>query len=171
MTIYTNLSKAILVATAAHDTQLDKRGIPYILHPLRVMVNAELLGLDKEAQQIGVLHDVVEDTAVTLNDLKLAGFSSRVVAGVDALTRRNKKLAVNGVDETYMEFVKRASLNPDARKIKMIDNADNMRPERYVEGNSLPTRYHKALHILIDANLNAGDSDYVNKFANLVTWV
>jgi (p)ppGpp synthase/HD superfamily hydrolase len=167
----TNLSRAVMLAAAAHDNQLDKRGVPYILHPTRVMIVAEQLGLDDEALQIAVLHDTIEDTDLTLRDLRKAHFSDRVIEGVDALTRRNKKNAVNGVDETYKQFVHRAAKNADARKIKMIDNADNMRPERYVEGNSLPTRYHKALDTLISANILAGDEDFVNKFAKFVTWI
>jgi hypothetical protein len=110
----------------------------------------------------------------------------RLVVGVDAMTRRNKKNArsetfenkIMGhwddriVEESYFDFVQRVSQNSDARKIKMLDNADNMLPSRRPEGKfSLPERYEKALAILKQSCLENGEEEYVKNFERLVTWV
>lgn len=68
------LNKAIAIAAKAHDGQVDKGGHPYILHPLRVMMNCE-----SEAEKIcAVLHDVIEDTNITLEDLKSRDLAMRL---------------------------------------------------------------------------------------------
>lgn len=170
------IEKAINAAVSYHEGQLDKNGVPYIFHPLRVMIMAQALGLDEEAQAIAVLHDVVEDTNASLEYLKMF-FPSRVVEGIDALTRRNGKHAqiIDGipVDETYMNFVKRAALNVDARKVKMLDNADNMRPERRIPNADfkLPHRYRKCVRFLTNANVIMGDMDFIINFRRLHPWV
>ncbi|MEZ4677527.1 MAG: hypothetical protein R2932_25260 [Caldilineaceae bacterium] len=69
------LAKAIAIAAQAHVDQVDKAGQPYILHPLRMMMQ-----LDNEAAQIvAMLHDVVEDTPITLDDLRAAGYGAAIV--------------------------------------------------------------------------------------------
>lgn len=65
-----NLEKAILIATKAHEGQKDKAGKPYILHPLRVMLRMKTT----KDMMAAILHDVVEDTDVTLDDLREHGF-------------------------------------------------------------------------------------------------
>ncbi len=70
-----NLSKAILIAVTVHKNQKDKVGAPYILHPLRVMLSLETT----EEQICGVLHDVIEDTSVTLEDLESSGFEEEII--------------------------------------------------------------------------------------------
>ncbi|MCM3143020.1 MULTISPECIES: HD domain-containing protein [Brevibacillus] len=107
------LEKAIVIATNAHTGQLDKGGNPYILHPLRIMMKMP----SKESMIVAVLHDVLEDTEVTKEDLFQAGFSNEIVEAVLAVTRDE--------DETYMEFVKRAKRNPIARLVKLADLEDN----------------------------------------------
>lgn len=107
------LEKAIVIATNAHTGQLDKGGNPYILHPLRIMMKMP----SKESMIVAVLHDVLEDTEVTKEDLFQAGFSTEIVEAVLAVTRDE--------DETYMEFVKRAKRNPIARIVKLADLEDN----------------------------------------------
>jgi GTP diphosphokinase / guanosine-3',5'-bis(diphosphate) 3'-diphosphatase len=78
------LERAIAIASGAHAGQVDKAGQPYILHPLRVM-----LRIASEAERIAeVLHDVMEDSGVTLELLRAEGFSSEIISAVDALTRR-----------------------------------------------------------------------------------
>jgi len=171
-----SLEMALFVAADAHRKQFDKLGVKYIFHPMRLAVMAQALGLDEESQEVALLHDVVEDTDTTLDDLRDCGFSERVIAGVDAMTRRNGKNAVkyNGipVDETYMDFLRRSSLDGIARKIKPLDNADNMRPERSLSGDfKLPVRYRRAYRYLMNANVVAGDLDYVIRFRRLHPWV
>jgi hypothetical protein len=93
-------------ASEAHIKQTDKAGAPYILHPLRMMQR-----MDAETERIvAVLHDIVEDTPLTLDDLRAMGFSREVVEAVDCLTRR--------AEENYDEFIERAKSNPIARDFR-----------------------------------------------------
>jgi (p)ppGpp synthase/HD superfamily hydrolase len=166
------VSRAIYVATLAHSGVVDKCGVPYIFHPLRVGLAAQAMGLDEDYQATGILHDVVEDTYVTLEDLRQY-FPENIVVAVDSLTRRNGLRAVNGREETYKEFVQRCTLNPIGRKIKPLDNADNMRPERFVVGPDfkLPRRYAKSTEIIYDALIKNGEGDYIQKFKAYHTWI
>lgn len=109
-----SLERAIAIAAEAHAGQVDKAGHPYILHPLRVMLHVE----GDYAQMAAVLHDVVEDTSVTLDQLVNEGFPQAVVAAVDALTKRP--------GETKLMAAERAAKNAIARVVKLADNADNM---------------------------------------------
>jgi guanosine-3',5'-bis(diphosphate) 3'-pyrophosphohydrolase len=136
-----SLEAAIEMAVRAHRGQVDKAGEPYILHPLRVMFRVREQGHRVEVQAAAVLHDVVEDTLVTLDDV--AALDPAVAALVDAVTRRSQ--------EVYVNFVRRAASNPEARAIKLADVSDNrsrldrLRPE---EAESLAKRYEQALEIL-----------------------
>jgi (p)ppGpp synthase/HD superfamily hydrolase len=108
------LGKAIAIAAQAHQDQHDKAGAPYILHPLRMM-----LRMSSEAEMMAaVLHDVVEDTDWTLDQLRQAGFAEEVVQAVECLTHRDH--------ETYDEFVARVRTNAIASKVKLADLEDNM---------------------------------------------
>lgn len=108
------LERAIEIAAKAHAGQVDKAGQPYILHPLRVM-----LRVSSEHERIAaVLHDVVEDTGVSLERLVAEGFPPEVIAAVDALTKRP--------GESRMEAAHRAAADKIGRKVKLADNADNM---------------------------------------------
>ena len=108
------LEKAIQCAVKAHAGQKDKAGAPYILHPLRIMMK-----MDNQAGMIAaMLHDVVEDSSVTLADLRAEGFSEEVIAAVDHLTRRE--------GEAYEMFINRLRHNPLAVKVKLADLEDNM---------------------------------------------
>ncbi len=108
------LEDAILLATEVHRGQKDKGGAPYILHPLRVMLR---VAGDTE-QMAAVLHDVVEDTWVTLEQLRKDGYPEAVVRAVDCLSRRK--------DEDYDAFVARINPNAVARRVKLADLEDNM---------------------------------------------
>src|SRR5271165_5571323 len=105
------IEKALQIAAQAHEGQKDKEGLPYILHPLRVMSRAEGV----EAQIVAVLHDVVEDTKVTLDDLRRAGFSEAVLQAVQCVTHRK--------DEPYADYVVGCKNNPIARQVKLGDLA------------------------------------------------
>lgn len=108
------LEKAILIAANAHQGQKDKAGQPYILHPLRVMFS-----VNGEIERIcAVLHDVIEDTEVTLDDLRNEGFSEEVLSALDALTKRD--------GENYDDFITRILPNPIACRVKLADLRDNM---------------------------------------------
>jgi (p)ppGpp synthase/HD superfamily hydrolase len=107
------LERAISICALAHEGQVDKGGSPYVLHPLKVM-----LRLPHDEERIAaVLHDVVEDTAITLADLRNEGFSEAVLIAVDSLTKRE--------GETYQAFIERAARDPIARRVKLADLAEN----------------------------------------------
>ncbi|MFC2099671.1 HD domain-containing protein [Candidatus Bipolaricaulota bacterium] len=112
------LEKAIMIAARAHSGQVDKAGQPYILHPLRVML--QVSGLHE--RMAAVLHDVVEDTDMTLEDLAGEGFPEAVIKAVEALTKRK--------GETRMQAAKRAAANPMARAVKTADVTDDMNLDR-----------------------------------------
>ena len=119
------LERAIALAVEKHVGQSDKSGAPYILHPLRMMARMKTT----ETMMAAVLHDVVEDTDTSLDDLRQKGFPEAVIAAVDALSRRE--------GETYEEFTERAGANPLARTVKIADLEDNMNLLRLgVEGLS-----------------------------------
>ena len=108
------LDRSILIAAQAHQDQKDRYDKPYILHPLRLMMN-----VDSETEKIvAILHDVVEDSEWTLDDLKNEGFSDTVIAAVDCLTKRE--------NEKYFDYIERTKANPIAQKVKLADLEDNM---------------------------------------------
>lgn len=130
------LDDAILLAAQVHHGQTDRAGAPYILHPLRVMFRMET-----EAQRTAaVLHDVVEDSATTLDDLRRMGYSEQIVQAVDCLSRRE--------GEDYMDLIRRAGSDPVARRVKLADLEDNMDIRRYaaLDDKSIERlkRYHRA---------------------------
>ena len=108
------IERAIEIAANAHAGQRDKAGQPYIFHPLRVMFRVD----GEHEQMAAVLHDVVEDTAITIDDLAREGFPPAVLRAVEALTKLP--------GETRLEAAARAAADPVARKVKLADNAENM---------------------------------------------
>ncbi len=108
------IEKAIEIAAREHAGDVDKAGNPYLFHPLRLMF-AVNTPFEKMA---AVLHDVVEDTPVTLDDLKREGFHQDVLAAVEALTKRP--------GEGRLDGAARAAANPIARVVKLADVTDNM---------------------------------------------
>jgi (p)ppGpp synthase/HD superfamily hydrolase len=108
------LERAIEIAARSHAGQVDKAGQPYILHPLRLMLAVTA----PEERIAAVLHDVVEDTPVTLDDLAAAGFSRDILTAVEALTKLE--------GESRIAAAQRAAQNPIARVVKLADVADNM---------------------------------------------
>jgi (p)ppGpp synthase/HD superfamily hydrolase len=136
----TLLEKAIEIALRAHAGQKGKDGSPYILHPLRVMTR---VGTDEE-RIAAVLHDVVEDSDVTLDDLRQAGFSGKVLTTVKLLTHEE------GV--SYEDYVNRLKSDPMARRIKLADLEDNSDIRRLsgIEEKDLERlrKYHRAWQIL-----------------------
>lgn len=109
------LNKAIEIATKAHEGQVDKAGQPYIGHPLRVMS----MGSTDEEKIVGVLHDVVENSDWTFEQLIAEGFSTEIIKALRCVT----KLSEN---EPYDKFIQRIKTNPLAVKVKINDLTDNM---------------------------------------------
>jgi hypothetical protein len=83
-----NLERAIQIAHEAHEGQVRRDGRPYVSHPLRVMARLAANGHSENIQIAGVLHDVVEDSGWTLDDLRREGFDEDVIETVDRLTKR-----------------------------------------------------------------------------------
>lgn len=108
------IERAIEIAATAHAGQRDKAGQAYILHPLRVMLRVD----GEHEQMAAVLHDVVEDTSITIDDLAREGFPIEVLRAIAALTKLP--------GETRLEAAARAAADPVARKVKLADNAENM---------------------------------------------
>lgn len=108
------LVTAIVMATQSHTNQFDKAGKPYIDHPLRVMKAGNTL----PEKIVGVLHDAVEDSALTLAELAEAGFPEEILAAIDAITKRQ--------DEPYEAYLERVIANPIALRVKIADMTDNM---------------------------------------------
>lgn len=108
------LEKAIAIAVDAHGGQKDRYGAPYILHPLRVMARVA----SPAEKTVAVLHDVLEDSDYTLEDLKAEGFGRETLEALDSVTKRE--------GEQYEAFVRRSEANPLGRRVKLADLEDNM---------------------------------------------
>jgi len=138
------LEKAIRIAVLAHANQFDKAGAPYILHPLRVMNGVKTV----PEKIVGILHDVIEDTDITLNYLINEGFPDYIVGAVESVTRRE--------DELYNDFILRVKKNKIGRKVKIVDLRDNSDLFRLHDIETkhiqLVKRYHKAMKILRKTN-------------------
>ena len=109
------LQRAIEIATQAHKGQTDKAGKEYINHPLKVMA----MGTTEAEKIVGVLHDVLEDTPITIEFLKKEGFSQEILDALPCIT----KISDN---EDYDHFITRVLTNPLATKVKINDLIDNM---------------------------------------------
>lgn len=136
---------AVAIATHAHDGQLDKAGRPYIGHPLRVMAGVTERGGGDHERMAAVLHDVIEDTTVTADDLRAAGAPPAVVAAVIALSK--------GPDEPQPDYLARVAADPIALAVKHADIADNSSPHRMdaldePTRNRLRAKYAEALRLL-----------------------
>ena len=112
------LEKAIEIAVEAHRGQIDKAGKEYILHPMRVI----LRGRNDTEMIVGILHDVVEDTPITIDMLRLEGFSEDILAALECVTKRR--------GESYGTFIDRVLTNPLATQVKLYDMEDNMNRDR-----------------------------------------
>ncbi|MDQ2739199.1 MAG: phosphohydrolase [Actinomycetota bacterium] len=116
----TDVARARLIATQAHEGQTDKAGVAYIGHPARIA--ARVAG-DPAAEVVAWLHDVVEDCDHwTLDRLRAEGIPADLVAAVDAISKRP--------GEASDDYYARVAANPVALKVKYADLADNSDPER-----------------------------------------
>ena len=136
------LEHAIQCALTAHAGQQypAPEPEPYILHPLRVMCAVE----GAHAQIAAVLHDVIEDTEVTLADLQRAGYSLPIIHTIDCLTHRH--------GESYFAYIERVSSDPIAAMVKVADLRDNRRNNKSLRPTSSVLerikRYEQALSFL-----------------------
>jgi (p)ppGpp synthase/HD superfamily hydrolase len=128
--------EALMIASKAHALQRDKGGKPYIGHPIRVANRC----LTVDEKVAALLHDVVEDGHLSLDQLREMGATEAQIRAIDALTRR--------AGETYREFIERVRLDPIGRVVKLADIADNTDPERVAQlpehERGIVRRYEKA---------------------------
>ena len=139
------LDKAIAIAKIAHEGQVDKGGQPYIDHPLRVMNNVDIV----EEKIVAVLHDAVEDSDLTFEDLRLKGFSEEIVDAIAAITKQE--------GEKRNDYLKRVMNNPIALRVKiadMTDNADISRIPNPTEKDRERTRIYKKNIIKLQKKLD-----------------
>ncbi|MGE7824142.1 GTP pyrophosphokinase [Paenibacillus sp. NPDC093718] len=113
-----DIEVAISIAFKAHKGQVDKGGNPYILHPLAVMNRVETI----EEKIVAVLHEVVEDTEVTIDQLRESGFSKEILEAINLLTRAK--------EDSYEEFIDKTLKNRIARNVKIADIKENMNLSR-----------------------------------------
>lgn len=135
------LQKAITIAVEAHKNQTDRYQAPYIMHVMRVMMR----GKTEEEKICGILHDVVEDTEWTFENLKKEGFTDAMIEALRCLTK--------GEDEPYDDYISRVKNNKLAIAVKLNDLEDNMDVRRMpqMEPNDVDrfNKYLKAYQQLI----------------------
>lgn len=144
MTTTIDLERAIQIAVRAHAGQTDKQGEIYILHPLRIMFDL----IDPQDKIIGVLHDVIEDSTITIDDLRVQGLPDELCADLDAVTKRK--------GETYTSYILRCASRNRARRVKLADLNDNLsRADELKEEDRLRLvpKYEEAKQRLISVGL------------------
>lgn len=139
------LAKAINIAIEAHKGQVDKVGMPYLGHVMRVM----LAGRTDAEKIVEVLHDVVEDTDWTFDALLNEGLPTEIVDALRCVTKVND-------DEPYDDFIERVKTNPLAVAVKINDLTDNLDVRRLNEITDKDVarlrKYHKAYKELTQIN-------------------
>ena len=155
------LEDAILLAVKAHKGQVDKREEPYILHPLAVMLE----GKNEKESIVGVLHDVLEDTKVTVVGLRTRGYSKEILDALEILTKRPEEKG------DYFSFIGRIikSGNELARVVKIRDIENNTKESRFPNNpteNDFTRRdkYKKALELLSEPKPEDGQELMTPKF-------
>lgn len=140
--IYTkNTRKAMKIAYDAHHGQLDKSGVPYVYHPIHL---AEQMKTEDECI-VALLHDVVEDTDVTFEQLEKE-FSDTVIQALKLLTHDDSV--------EYMDYIRKLKYNPIAKNVKLADlhhNSDVTRLDEMSEKDKLRNeKYNEAMRILTE---------------------
>ena len=134
------IEKSLEIALKAYSGQKDKAGKTYILHPLRLMAKMET----DEEMSVALLHDVIEDSDYTAEDLLNNGIPSNIVNAIQSLTKIKS--------ESYENFIERVLDDKLASKIKKVDIEDNINVLRLNSINSKDlervAKYHKAWQIL-----------------------
>ena len=144
------LAKAIQIASEAHLNQIDKGGKPYILHPLWVMDRVRHLGEDYMI--VAVLHDVIEDTNWTLDNLRIIlsacdNYTDNIITALSLLTKVLE-------DQDYMNYIRNISFNPIAKEVKLRDLEHNTKITRLKglrkKDFDRLEKYHRAYTYLLD---------------------
>ena len=143
--IYTPLTKiALKLCFEAHKDQIDKSGMPYVFHPFHL---AEQMA-DENTTIVALLHDVIEDTEYTLDDLRKFGFAEDVLSAISLMTHAD--------DVPYMEYVAKIKTNPIAKAVKLADlkhNSDMSRLDRITQiDEERAKKYKQAIELLENSN-------------------
>lgn len=141
--IYTPMTKkALALCFEAHKSQTDKSGMPYVFHPFHL---AEQM-TDEATTIVALLHDIVEDTAVTIDDLAKLGFDQNVLTAIALMT--------HDPDVPYIEYVANIKQNAIARIVKLADlqhNSDLSRLENVTQKDiERVEKYRRAIALLLD---------------------
>ncbi|MBO5747273.1 MAG: GTP pyrophosphokinase [Clostridia bacterium] len=113
--IYTKMTKkALKLCFDVHKEQVDKSGMPYVFHPFHL---AEQM-TDEVTTVVALLHDVVEDSDITFEDLEKEGFEKSVIDALKLLTHKDKSVL-------YMDYVAKIKGNPIATAVKLADLRHN----------------------------------------------
>lgn len=139
--IYTEKTKkALKLCFEAHKAQLDKNGMPYVFHPFHLAEQMK----DETTTVVALLHDVIEDTDYTFNDLIAMGFDGAIIDAIELMTHEE------GVP--YMDYVEKIKSNPIAREVKLADlrhNSDLSRLDAPTEKDKMRVeKYRKAIVLL-----------------------
>lgn len=143
--IYTPMTKiALKLCFEAHKDQIDKSGMPYVFHPFHL---AEQMA-DENTTIVALLHDVIEDTEYTLDDLRKFGFAEDVLSAISLMTHAD--------DVPYMEYVVKIKTNPIAKAVKLADlkhNSDMSRLDRITQiDEERAKKYKQAIELLENSN-------------------
>ena len=134
------IEDAVSLALWAHAGQQDKAGAPYILHAMRVASRME----SQESIITALLHDTIEDSDLTLDELRQRGYPQPVLAALECLTKRD--------DEVYDDYLERVRANELARRVKLADLADNVNLARIEKPSQADherlTKYERAIDFL-----------------------
>ncbi|MCB9257288.1 MAG: GTP pyrophosphokinase [Chitinophagales bacterium] len=137
-----HFEKAMSIAIKAHEGQKDKAGAPYLLHVLRVMMSVEKM----DEKIVSLLHDVVEDSEMTLVGLAKEGFPKKILKAVELLTKTESK--------PYKDYIQEIKNNDLARVVKLADLKDNMnitRLKKVTESDKLRIKKYKAAYNLLNS--------------------
>lgn len=141
--IYTDMTKkAMKLCFDAHKEQVDKSGLPYVFHPVHLAEQME----DEDSTVVALLHDVVEDSDYTLQDIRAMGFAENILEAIALMTHEP------GVD--YFDYVRRIRNHSIARKVKLADLRHNSDLSRLdvVDQKALERveKYRVAMKILLE---------------------
>ena len=135
---------ALKLCFEAHKDQIDKSGMPYVFHPFHL---AEQMA-DENTTIVALLHDVIEDTEYTLDDLRKFGFAEDVLSAISLMTHAD--------DVPYMEYVVKIKTNPIAKAVKLADlkhNSDMSRLDRITQTDEeRAKKYKQAIELLENSN-------------------
>lgn len=136
------LEKAINIAIYGHARQKDSLGNPYILHPLKVMMS---MRTHKE-KIVAILHDLIEDTNFTIDDLKKLGFPEDIRIALDFLTHKNY--------DNYENYIEKITHNDLALKVKIADLEDNLDFKRIHNTTDLDLEKFNEFHYYYNILIN-----------------